>query len=80
MRREALLYDARADDGFDPEATFDPASVVFRTFRGAEELREDDARRAKAAEDARKAEERAAARKAKAAAKAAAAAKATAEA
>ena len=40
--------------------------------RGADELREDDARRAKAPDEARKAEERAAARKAKAAAKEAA--------
>jgi hypothetical protein len=71
-RREALLYDARAPDGFDPDAPFDPASVTFRTFRGADELREDDAGRAKAAEEARKAGERVTARKAKAAAKAAA--------
>jgi hypothetical protein len=75
-RRETLLYDARAPDTFDPEAPLDPASVVFRTFRGADELREDDARRAMAVDQAMKANEakrkRAVERAAKAAVKAAA--------
>ena len=69
--RELVLMRYRmVPEGFDPDATFDPKAVVFRTFRGVDDLKRAEEKERREEEDSRKAE----ARKAKRAAKKAAAA------
>ena len=71
--RELVLMRYRmVPEGFDPDAAFDPAAVVFRTFRGVDTFKANEEKERQEEEDRSKAEARKNKRAATMAAKAAA--------